>query len=76
MKKYRIVRKHHARFYGDGSEGFSWNELIKEIAQNGIMGARFIRHDNKGPGGSRQLTKIELFNLLKDVASFVRQKPN
>ena len=72
MNKYRIVRKLRPRIYGDGSEGFSWEGLIKEIAEKGLTGARYIRHDDRGSGGSKRLTKDELFALLKDVASFLQ----
>lgn len=74
MNKYRVVRARRPRFYGDGSEGFSKQGLIKEIVLNGLKGARYIRHDDGGPGGSKRLTKDELFELLKEVAPFVRRE--
>jgi hypothetical protein len=74
MNKYRVVRTNRSKFYGDGSEGFSRQELIKEIVLNALKGARYIRHDDRGPSGSKRLTKVELFELLKEVAPFVRRE--
>jgi hypothetical protein len=76
MNKFRIVRKHYASYYGDASEGFSWSGLVSEIAENGLGKVRFINHQDKGHGGTKQLTKNELYDLLKAVAAHCSGKPN
>jgi hypothetical protein len=67
MSMYRIVRKYRPKVHGDGSESFSREALIEEILKNGLNG-KYVRHNDKGPGGSKQLTKPELYKLLNEVA--------
>jgi hypothetical protein len=76
MNKYRIMRRKRPKIYGEGSEGYSWPSLVSEIAKHGLGNGRFIRHDDKGPRGTKQLTKDELYSLLKAVAAHRGGNPN